>query len=114
MKTSQVHAFFADTKRLYVDPMFLGVEQSKPHHIHSGIHNFVTRPPHTLTDALSREIEKYDQICDLMEAQLVKTTRSFFCPTEINLSSSHAPSLCFNETSTEPEHGSRQRERRRP
>jgi len=51
VKTSQVHAFFADTKRL-------------------GINNFVTRPPHTLTDALCREIEKYDQICDLMEAQL--------------------------------------------
>lgn len=51
VKTSQVHAFFADTKRL-------------------GIHNFVTCPPHTLTDALCREIEKYDQICDLMEAQL--------------------------------------------
>ncbi|KAH9964542.1 hypothetical protein BC827DRAFT_1265814 [Russula dissimulans] len=51
VKTSQVHAFFADTKRL-------------------GINNFVTRPPHTLTDALCREIESYDQICDLMEAQL--------------------------------------------
>ncbi|KAI0296691.1 hypothetical protein BC826DRAFT_1103791 [Russula brevipes] len=51
VKTSQVHTFFADTKRL-------------------GINHFVTRPPHTLTDALCREIEKYDQICDLMEAQL--------------------------------------------
>ncbi|KAI0005395.1 hypothetical protein BJV74DRAFT_804080 [Russula compacta] len=51
VKTSQVHAFFADTKRL-------------------GINNVVTRPPHTLTDALCREIEKYDQICDLIEAQL--------------------------------------------
>ncbi|KAI9512282.1 hypothetical protein F5148DRAFT_973778 [Russula earlei] len=51
VKTSQVHAFFADTKRL-------------------GINNFVARPPHTLTDALCREIEKFDQICDLMEAQL--------------------------------------------
>jgi hypothetical protein len=53
--------------------MPLAVEHPKPHHVHSGIHNFVTRPPHTLTDALCREIEKYDQICDLMEAQLVNT-----------------------------------------
>src|SRR6266403_2559750 len=53
--------------------MSLAFEPPKPDHVHSGIHNFVTRPPHTLTDALCREIEKYDQICDLMEAQLVNT-----------------------------------------
>jgi hypothetical protein len=113
VKTSQVHAFFADTKRLWVDLMFLAVELPKPHHIHSGIQNFVTRPPHTLTDALCREIEKYDQICDLMEAQLVKTTLLFYCLTEVNLYISRAPSLCFNETSTEREPRSRRKERRR-
>jgi hypothetical protein len=51
--------------------MPLVFEHPNSHHVHSGIQNFVTRPPHTLTDALCREIEKYDQICDLMEAQLV-------------------------------------------
>lgn len=51
VKTSQIHAFFADTKRL-------------------GINNYATRPPHSLTDALGREIEKYDQLCDTVEAHL--------------------------------------------
>ncbi|KAI0307501.1 hypothetical protein B0F90DRAFT_1619626, partial [Multifurca ochricompacta] len=51
VKTSQIHAFFADTSRL-------------------GINNYAARPPHSLTDALGREAEKYDQICDVMEAQL--------------------------------------------
>ncbi|KAH9075732.1 hypothetical protein EDB83DRAFT_2515430 [Lactarius deliciosus] len=51
VKTNQIHAFFADTRRL-------------------GISNYVTRPPHSLTDALGREIEKYDQLCDTVEAHL--------------------------------------------
>ncbi|KAI0252689.1 hypothetical protein BJV78DRAFT_1281539 [Lactifluus subvellereus] len=51
VKTSQVHAFFADVWRL-------------------GINTYVPRPPHALTDSLSCEIEKYDQICDMLEAQL--------------------------------------------
>ncbi|KAF8272355.1 hypothetical protein EI94DRAFT_1796251 [Lactarius quietus] len=51
VKTNQIHAFFADTKRL-------------------GINNFATRPPHSLTDALGREIERYDQLCDTVEAHL--------------------------------------------
>jgi len=51
VKTNQIHAFFADTKRL-------------------GISNYATRPPHSLTDALGREIEKYDQLCDTVEAHL--------------------------------------------
>ena len=37
----------------------------------SGISNYATRPPHSLTDALGREIEKYDQLCDTVEAHLV-------------------------------------------
>ena len=51
-----------------------------PHDAPSGVNNVITRPPHTLTDALCREIEKYDQICDLIEAQLVETTLPFLCP----------------------------------
>ncbi|KAH9177033.1 hypothetical protein EDB89DRAFT_1845204 [Lactarius sanguifluus] len=51
VKTNQIHAFFADTRRL-------------------GINNYATRPPHSLTDALGREIEKYDQLCDTVEAHL--------------------------------------------
>jgi hypothetical protein len=39
----------------------------------SGINNYATRPPHSLTDALGREIEKYDQLCDTVEAHLVST-----------------------------------------
>ncbi|KAH9060792.1 hypothetical protein EDB87DRAFT_1576715 [Lactarius vividus] len=51
VKTNQIHAFFADTRRL-------------------GINDYATRPPHSLTDALGREIEKYDQLCDTVEAHL--------------------------------------------
>lgn len=51
VKTNQIHAFFADTRRL-------------------GISSYATRPPHSLTDALGREIEKYDQLCDTVEAHL--------------------------------------------
>ncbi|KAI9460176.1 hypothetical protein BJY52DRAFT_1118227, partial [Lactarius psammicola] len=51
VKTNQIHAFFADTRRL-------------------GINNYATRPPRSLTDALGREIEKYDQLCDTVEAHL--------------------------------------------
>ncbi|KAI9445524.1 hypothetical protein H4582DRAFT_1805408 [Lactarius indigo] len=51
VKTNQIHAFFADTRRL-------------------GINNYATHPPHSLTDALGREIEKYDQLCDTVEAHL--------------------------------------------
>lgn len=39
----------------------------------SGINNYATRPPHSLTDALGREIERYDQLCDTVEAHLVST-----------------------------------------
>ncbi|KAI0271614.1 hypothetical protein BC834DRAFT_860445 [Gloeopeniophorella convolvens] len=59
VKSSQIHAFFADTQRL-------------------GVANYVTRPPHSLTDALGREIEKYDQICDLLDAQLVRPVARYF------------------------------------
>lgn len=94
--------------------MPLAVGHPKPYHVHSGIHNFITRPPHTLTDALCREIEKYDQICDLMEAQLVNTTLPFYCTAEINLYYSHAPFLYFNEISTERKPRNRRKGRRRP
>jgi hypothetical protein len=41
--------------------------------LRSGISSYATRPPHSLTDALGREIEKYDQLCDTVEAHLVST-----------------------------------------
>lgn len=37
----------------------------------SGIQKYASEPPKALTAALGREVEKYDQLCDAVEAQLV-------------------------------------------
>jgi hypothetical protein len=36
-----------------------------------GIHKYAPYPPRTLTASLGRELEKYDQVCDAIELQLV-------------------------------------------
>lgn len=36
-----------------------------------GIHKYAPCPPRTLTASLGRELEKYDQVCDAIESQLV-------------------------------------------
>lgn len=36
----------------------------------SGIQNYAPAPPQSLTSALGREVEKYDQLCDSIESQL--------------------------------------------
>jgi hypothetical protein len=53
--------------------MSMAVKYSKASPCSQRNSQFRQRPPHTLTDALCREIEKYDQICDLIEAQPVHT-----------------------------------------
>ncbi len=55
--------------------MFHAFQKLKFVSFRSGINNYATHPPHSLTDALGREIEKYDRLCDTMEAQLVSTAR---------------------------------------
>ncbi len=57
--------------------MFHAVVKLKSLHFRSGINDYATRPPHSLTDALGREIEKYDQLCDTVEAHLVSTAHLF-------------------------------------
>ncbi|KAJ6501508.1 hypothetical protein C8R47DRAFT_970152 [Mycena vitilis] len=56
VKTGQLYAFYADTRRLYV-----------------GIQNHAPAPPQSLTSALGREVEKYDQLCDSIESQLASS-----------------------------------------
>ncbi|KAJ7651953.1 hypothetical protein DFH06DRAFT_1419113 [Mycena polygramma] len=51
VKTGQLYAFYADTRKL-------------------GIQNYAPAPPQSLTSALGREVEKYDQLCDSIESQL--------------------------------------------
>ncbi|KAJ7037534.1 hypothetical protein C8F04DRAFT_1393724 [Mycena alexandri] len=51
VKTGQLYAFYADTRKL-------------------GIQNHAPAPPQSLTSALGREVEKYDQLCDSIESQL--------------------------------------------
>ncbi|KAJ7071562.1 hypothetical protein C8F01DRAFT_440440 [Mycena amicta] len=53
VKTGQVYAFFADTRKL-------------------GIQHLAPAPPQTLTESLGREVEKYDQLCDAMESKLLR------------------------------------------
>ena len=57
--------------------MFHAVKKLKYMRFRSGINNYATRPPRSLTDALGREIEKYDQLCDTVEAHLVSTAHRF-------------------------------------
>ncbi|KAJ7480115.1 hypothetical protein B0H11DRAFT_1668568, partial [Mycena galericulata] len=51
VKTGQLYGFYADTRKL-------------------GIQNYAPAPPQSLTAALGREVEKYDQLCDSIESQL--------------------------------------------
>ncbi|KAF7367376.1 hypothetical protein MSAN_00800100 [Mycena sanguinolenta] len=51
VKTGQLYAFYADTRKL-------------------GIQQYAPAPPQSLTAALGREVEKYDQLCDSIESQL--------------------------------------------
>ncbi|KAG9223230.1 hypothetical protein PLEOSDRAFT_1111261 [Pleurotus ostreatus PC15] len=53
VKTAQIYKFYADTHKL-------GVQQYTP------------GPPSSLTASLGREIEKYDQLCDAIETQLLR------------------------------------------
>ncbi|KAJ6573983.1 hypothetical protein DFH09DRAFT_1456578 [Mycena vulgaris] len=54
VKTGQLYGFYADTRKL-------------------GIQNYAPSPPSSLTAALGREVEKYDQLCDSIESQLAST-----------------------------------------
>ncbi|PPQ98880.1 hypothetical protein CVT24_003511 [Panaeolus cyanescens] len=51
LKTGQIYNFYADTHRL-------GIQHQAPY------------PPRTLTGALGREIEKYDQVCDSIASSI--------------------------------------------
>lgn len=51
VKTGQVYQFYADLHKLKMDKV--------------GVH-----PPRSLTSALGREVEKYDQLCDAMETHI--------------------------------------------
>ncbi|KAJ7642287.1 hypothetical protein B0H17DRAFT_1172393 [Mycena rosella] len=53
VKTGQLYGFYADTRKL-------------------GIQNYAPAPPSSLTAALGREVEKYDQLCDSIESQLLR------------------------------------------
>ncbi|KIM84681.1 hypothetical protein PILCRDRAFT_818279 [Piloderma croceum F 1598] len=53
VKTGQVYAFYADTRRL-------------------GIQKYAPYPPPELTASLGREVEKFDQLFDAVEAQLLR------------------------------------------
>ncbi|KAF7306450.1 hypothetical protein MIND_00436200 [Mycena indigotica] len=53
VKTGQVYAFFADSRRL-------------------GIQHVAPVPPQSLTESLGREVEKYDQLCDAVESRLLR------------------------------------------
>ncbi|KAF8213706.1 hypothetical protein K438DRAFT_1106357 [Mycena galopus ATCC 62051] len=53
VKTGQLYGFYADTRKL-------------------GIQQYAPAPPQSLTSALGREVEKYDQLCDSIESQLLR------------------------------------------
>ncbi|KAJ6626951.1 hypothetical protein B0H10DRAFT_2161456 [Mycena sp. CBHHK59/15] len=53
VKAGQIYGFYADTRKL-------------------GIQNYALSPPQSLTAALGREVEKYDQLCDSIESQLLR------------------------------------------
>ncbi|KAF8807634.1 hypothetical protein BYT27DRAFT_7189712 [Phlegmacium glaucopus] len=53
IKTGQMYSFYADTRRL-------------------GIAKHAPKPPQSLTTALGRDIERYDQLCDAIEARLLR------------------------------------------
>ncbi|VDB92339.1 unnamed protein product [Peniophora sp. CBMAI 1063] len=53
VKTGQIYGFYADTAKL-------------------GIQNYAPRPPASLTTGLARHVEQYDQLCDRVEAHLLR------------------------------------------
>ncbi|KAF8665170.1 hypothetical protein AX16_000634 [Volvariella volvacea WC 439] len=53
VKTGQVYRFYADAQRM-------------------GIAHHTSTPPSSLSSSLGREIEKYDQLCDCIEAHLLR------------------------------------------
>lgn len=53
VKTGQLYAFYADTRKL-------------------GIRKYTPYPPRSLSASLGREIENYDQLCDTMESHLLR------------------------------------------
>ncbi|KAH7916488.1 hypothetical protein BJ138DRAFT_995906 [Hygrophoropsis aurantiaca] len=53
IKTGQIYGFHADSRRL-------------------GLHKYTPYPPRSLTAALGREVEKYDQLCDAVEFQVLR------------------------------------------
>ncbi|KAK7064711.1 hypothetical protein R3P38DRAFT_2826089 [Favolaschia claudopus] len=53
VKTGQLYGFYADTRRLLIQ-------------------NYAPAPPQSLTAGLGRELEKYDQLCDSIESQLLR------------------------------------------
>ncbi|KAK0208703.1 hypothetical protein DFS33DRAFT_1305093 [Desarmillaria ectypa] len=53
VKTGQLYAFYADTRKL-------------------GIRKYTPYPPRSLSASLGREIENYDQLCDSMESHLLR------------------------------------------
>ncbi|KAJ7456453.1 hypothetical protein FB451DRAFT_1048370 [Mycena latifolia] len=53
VKTGELYGFYADTRKL-------------------GIQSYAPSPPLSLTAALGREVEKYDQLCDSIESQLLR------------------------------------------
>ncbi|KAI0320997.1 hypothetical protein OF83DRAFT_447297 [Amylostereum chailletii] len=53
VKTAQVYGFRADTRKLEIS-------------------KYAPKPPRSLTAALGRELEKYDQLCDVMESRLLR------------------------------------------
>ncbi|KAJ7293866.1 hypothetical protein C8J57DRAFT_1270233 [Mycena rebaudengoi] len=53
VKTGQLYGFYADARKL-------------------GVQSYAPSPPQSLTAALGREVEKYDQLCDSIESQLLR------------------------------------------
>ncbi|KAF9454950.1 hypothetical protein P691DRAFT_780306 [Macrolepiota fuliginosa MF-IS2] len=53
LKTGQVYAFYGDTRRL-------------------GIAKYANSPPRALASSLGRDLEKYDQLCDTIESNLLR------------------------------------------
>lgn len=45
----------------------------------SGIQKYAFEPPRALTSSLGREVEKFDQLCDAVEAQLVRLLNCCRC-----------------------------------
>ncbi|KAG1749612.1 uncharacterized protein EDB91DRAFT_1108707 [Suillus paluster] len=53
VRTAQIYSFHADSRRL-------------------GINRYAPYPPRSLTDSLGREVEKFDQLYDVMESRLLR------------------------------------------